>query len=521
MTNKQLTLSELEQYLAAAADLLRGGIDQADFKAYIFPLMFFKRLNDVHQEEYALALAQSGGDEEFVLLPENYSFAIPDQASWETVRSTTKDVGQALVTAFRMIEANNPHQLGGIFGSAAWTNKAKLPDERLLDLLEHFSTKTLSNANVAPDVFGQAYEYLIKRFADLSRKKAGEYYTPRSVVRMMVEILDPQPGQTTYDPACGTAGMLIEVIAHAKEQGHDPRLLWGKLYGQEKTLTTASIARMNLLLHGVPEFNIVREDTLRAPAFHAGERLQQFDNAIANPPFSLKNWGREAWEADPWGRNLLGGTPPAGYADWAWIEHMVASVKPGTGKVAVVVPQGALFRGDVHSKSGDNEATIRREFIERDLIEAVIEMAPNLFYGTGLAPAILVLRTRKQHERAGKVLFIDGSELFTKGRNQNTLEREHADRIVQAYQAFNVQGHFAHVASLDEVRAQDYNLTVARYIAKPQSETGTSLEDAIEQLTATWQQVQTSRARLEEELSKWGLGLDGAVMLDELAKEAK
>lgn len=515
MTSNQLTLSELEQYLASAADLLRGAIDQADFKAYIFPLMFFKRLNDVHQEEYEFALAQSGGDDDFARLPENYSFSIPEQASWESVRATTKDVGQALVTAFRLIEAENPRQLAGIFGSAAWTNKAKLPDARLLDLLEHFSTRTLSNTNVAPDVFGQAYEYLIKRFADLSRKKAGEYYTPRSVVRMMVEILDPKSGETTYDPACGTAGMLIEVIAHAKEQGHDPRLLWGKLYGQEKTLTTASIARMNLLLHGVPEFNLVREDTLRAPAFHAGERLQQFDNVIANPPFSLKNWGCDAWETDPWGRNLLGGTPPAGYADWAWIEHMVASAKPGTGKVAVVVPQGALFRGDVNSKSGDNEATIRREFIEHDLIEAVIEMAPNLFYGTGLAPAIVVLRTSKQPERAGKILFVDGSELFTKGRNQNTLEREHADRIVQAYQEFSVQEHFAHVASLDEVRAHDYNLTVARYVAKPQRETGTSLEDAITQLADTWKQVQESRARLEKELSKWGLGMS------ELLEETK
>ena len=200
---------------------------------------------------------------------------------------------------------------------------------------------------------------------------------------------------------------------------------------------------------------------------------------------------------------------------------MVASAKPGSGKVAVVVPQGALFRGDVNSKSGDNEATIRREFIERDLIAAVIELAPNLFYGTGLAPAIVVLRTSKQPERAGKILFVDGSELFTKGRNQNTLEREHAVRIVQAYQEFSVQEHFAHVASLDEVRAQEYNLTVARYVAKPQSETGTSLEDAIEQLTETWQQVQASRARLEEELAKWGLVFDAAAAVDEVAEEAR
>ena len=312
MTTDRITLPELEQYLAKAADLLRGSIDQADFKAYIFPLMFFKRINDVYLEEFTQALEESGGDHEFAAFAENHRFAIPDGNLWADVRSHTENIGTALQTAFREIEKANPETLYGIFGNANWTNKDKLPDRKLADLIEHFSTKTLSNAAVAPDVFGNAYEYLIKRFADQSNKKAGEYYTPRSVVGLLINILNPVEGESVYDPACGTGGMLIEVIEHVKSAGGSPKTLWGKLYGQEKVLATSSIARMNLLLHGVEDFKIVREDTLRNPAFYTGNHLAQFDCVVANPPFSLKNWGETEWASDKWGRNSLGGVPAQG-----------------------------------------------------------------------------------------------------------------------------------------------------------------------------------------------------------------
>ncbi|HVC05299.1 MAG TPA: class I SAM-dependent DNA methyltransferase, partial [Candidatus Acidoferrales bacterium] len=277
---------------------------------YIFPLMFFKRINDVYLEEFEQALEESGGDHEFASFAENHRFAIPGGMLWDDVRSRTENIGTALQTAFREIEKANPETLYGIFGNANWTNKDKLPDRKLADLIEHFSTRTLSNANVHPDVFGNAYEYLIKRFADQSNKKAGEYYTPRSVVGLLINILDPMESESVYDPACGTGGMLIEVIEHVKAAGGSPKTLWGKLYGQEKVLATSAIARMNLLLHGVEDFRIVREDTLRHPAYNAGNRLAQFDCVVANPPFSLKNWGVTEWASDRWGRNSLGGVPP-------------------------------------------------------------------------------------------------------------------------------------------------------------------------------------------------------------------
>lgn len=493
-----LTLSELGNHLAKAADLLRGSIDQADFKAYIFPLMFFKRISDVYLEEYEAALVESDGDHEFATFAENHRFAIPEGCLWPDVRERTVNIGQALMTAFRGIEKANPETLYGIFGNAGWTNKDKLPDRKLADLIEHFSRKPLTNAAVAPDVFGQAYEYLIKRFADQSNKKAGEYYTPRSVVRLLVNILDPKEGETVYDPACGTGGMLIEVIEHVKAAGGRPQTLWGKLYGQEKVLATSGIARMNLLLHGVEDFKIAREDTLREPAFFTGSHLAQFDCVIANPPFSLKNWGEQAWASDRWGRNRLGGVPPKGYADWAWVQHMFTSALPGKGRVAVVLPQGALFRQGT-------EGRIREFVLKADLIEAVIGLAPNLFYGTGLAACVLILRRMKPAATRGKVLFVNGEKLFKRGRTQNTLEPEHAETLLNAYRAFTDEPGLARVATLADIKANGFNLNIPLYVAPADSGDRVTLAQAVADLETTQSAARETRQALEAELAKWGL----------------
>lgn len=493
-----MTLPELEQYLARAADLLRGSIDQADFKAYIFPLMFFKRISDVYLEEFEVALDESGGDHEYAAFAENHRFAIPEGNLWSDVREKTENIGTALQTAFREIEKANPATLYGIFGNANWTNKDKLPDRKLADLIEHFSTKRLSNANVAPDVFGNAYEYLIKRFADASNKKAGEYYTPRSVVGLLINILDPQEGESVYDPACGTGGMLIEVIEHVKAAGGSPKTLWGKLYGQEKVLATSAIARMNLLLHGVEDFKIVREDTLRSPAFYTGNHLAQFDCVVANPPFSLKAWGEIEWASDKWGRNQLGGVPPKGYADWAWVQHMLTAANPKSGRVAVVLPQGALFRQGA-------EARIRTHVLKADKVEAVIGLAPNLFYGTGLAACVLILRHDKPAFSKGQVLFINGEDLMKKGRNQNSLEPEHANELFETFAGFaDVDGR-AHVATLEEIEGNDFNLNIPLYVGLADTGEKLTLADALTNLEAAHAKAQETRSALEAELAKWGL----------------
>ncbi|MCT2062219.1 type I restriction-modification system subunit M [Dietzia cinnamea] len=496
-----ITLSELENYLARAADLLRGSIDQADFKAYIFPLMFFKRISDVYVEEFADALAESGGDFDFAEFDENHRFIIPDGHSWQAVRERTENIGAALQAAFREIENANPDTLYGVFGSASWTNKEKLPDAKLSDLIEHFSSKTLSNAAVSPDVFGNAYEYLIKRFADQSNKKAGEYYTPRSVVGLLVSILDPREGESIYDPACGTGGMLIEVIKHVEETGGNAKTLLGKLYGQEKVLTTSAIAKMNLLLHGIDDFNIAKGDTLRDPAFFTGTRLAQFDCVVANPPFSLKKWGHEEWGDDKWGRNSLGGVPPKGYADWAWVQHMIKSAMPGTGRIAVVLPQGALFRQGA-------EAKIRSHVLKSHLVEAVIGLGPNLFYGTGLAACILVLRKNRAEEHRGQVLFINAENLFKRGRNQNFFEPEHAEAILSSYTNYVDVENLARVATLEEIKSNGDSLNIPLYVQTDIGQDELSLADALANLEAARRLAAQTRAELEAQLAKWGLAPD-------------
>lgn len=309
-TSDAITLTYLESHLWESANILRGPVDAADFKAYIFPMLFFKRISDVYDEEFAEALAMSDGDREFSAFAENHRFQIPDGCHWREVRDPTTNVGQVLQHALHQIEQANPETLFGIFGDAQWVNKDRFSDALLHDLMDHFGQLPLGNASVQTDMLGQAYEYLIKKFADATKNKAGEFYTPRPVVRLMVNLLDPKEGDSIYDPACGTGGMLLEAITHVREARGNVKLLFGKLFGQEKNLTTSAIARMNLFLHGVEDFQIVRGDTLRQPAFFSGDRLGQFDCVIANPPFSLEKWGEDLWVNDPFGRNFAG-VPPS------------------------------------------------------------------------------------------------------------------------------------------------------------------------------------------------------------------
>lgn len=464
-----IKLSELESWLWEAANILRGPVDAADFKTYIFPLLFFKRICDVYDEEYQKALKESEGDIEYASYPENHQFPIPEGCHWNDVRSHTVNVGNAISNAMRCIENANPNTLYGIFGDAQWTNKDRLSDKLLNDLIEHFSMYQLSNSNVEPDIAGQAYEYLIKKFADAANKKAGEFYTPRTVVRLMTKILEPKTGETIYDPACGTGGMLLEGVHYVKVNGGDVRTM--HLFGQEKNLTTSSIARMNLLLHGVEDFKIVRSDTLRQPAFFEVDKLSTFDCVIANPPFSLKNWGEEIWINDPYGRNFAG-LPPKSYGDYAWVQHMIKSMANTSGRMAVVLPHGALFRKGV-------ERNIRKKILEMDVLEAVIGLGSNLFYGTTLAACILVFRNVKSINHKNRILFIDASKLYQSGRSQNYLLDEHVNQMVTLYKAFdNIKG-ATRVATIDDIKKNDYNLNISLYVEPMIEEEKISAEDAL------------------------------------------
>jgi len=447
-----ISQQQLESYLWGAATLLRGTIDAGDYKQFIFPLLFFKRLCDVFDEEIQAALAESGGDRDFALFPENHRFQVPLEAHWREVRKVTGNVGQALQNAMRAIETANPDKLYGIFGDAQWTNKNRLSDAMLRDLIEHFSTLDLTLENLPEDELGNGYEYLIKKFADDSGHTAAEFYTNRTVVHLMTEMLEPQPGESIYDPTCGSGGMLLSCIAHLRRKNLEWRNV--RLYGQERNLMTSSIARMNCFLHGIEDFRIERGDTLSEPKFVQGDRLMRFDMVLANPPYSIKQWDRNAFASDPWGRNLYG-TPPQGRADYAFWQHILLSLAPKSGRCAILFPHGVLFRQE--------EAQMRRKLIEADLIECVLGLGSNLFYNSPMEACIAICRTAKPKARKGRVLFINAVNEVTRERAQSFLTDDHIERIVTAYRRFEDEPGFTHVATLEEIRHQHGNLNITLY----------------------------------------------------------
>ena len=485
-----LTLSKLESWLWESANILRGPVDAADFKTYIFPLLFFKRISDAYDEETAAALKESSGDVEYARFPEHHRFQIPEGCHWSEVRERASNIGHALQTAMRCIEQGNPDTLHGIFGDAQWTNKDRLSDNLLKDLIEHFSKYDLSNRNCKADILGQAYEYLIKKFADLTNKKAGEFYTPRSVVSLMVQILGPEAGETIYDPACGTGGMLLEALHYVKAHGGDEHLMLGKLYGQEKNLTTSAIARMNLFLHAAEDFHIERGDTLRRPAYYIGDNLATFDCVIANPPFSLDKWGEEVWINDPYGRNFAG-LPPAKTGDFAWVQHMIKSMAPRTGRMAVVLPHGVLFRMA-------KEGRIRRRILEMDILDAVIGLGQNLFYGTGLAACILVFRVKKPMSHRNRILFIDASGEFKKGRAQNELLPEHVGKIHHWYLKYQDVKGLCRVVAIQEIRENDFNLNIPRYVEPVIEEESVTVAEALAHLKKSLETAYAAEDRLKQ-----------------------
>jgi len=483
----RITQQQLESYLWGAAVLLRGTVDAGDYKQFIFPLLFYKRLCDVFDEETRTALAESGGDAAFAAYPENHRFQVPPEAHWREVRQAAKNVGQALQSAMRAIETANSEKLYGIFGDAQWTNKDRLSDTMLRDLVEHFSALELTLANLPEDELGQGYEYLIKKFADDSGHTAAEFYTNRTVVHLMTEMLEPQPGESIYDPTCGSGGMLLSAVAHLRRKNQEWRNV--RLYGQERNLMTSSIARMNCFLHGIEDFQILRGDTLSEPKFVQADRLMRYDVCLANPPYSIKQWDRSAFTSDPWGRNLYG-VPPQGRADYAFWQHILASLAPKTGRCAILFPHGVLFRQE--------EAEMRRKLIEADLIECVLGLGANLFYNSPMEACIVICRTAKPKARKGRILFINAVGEVTRERAQSFLTDDHIERIVAAYRDFRNEPGFTHVATMEEICGRNGNLSIPLYV------TGSSSVIEVREAAAAYTMNGVNGSdRLSEALTAW------------------
>lgn len=489
-----LTVDKLEGYLWSAADILRGSIDSSDYKNFIFGLLFVKRLSDRFDEECD-ALVAEGADPEDA---DEHQFFVPPRARWAAIQKTATNIGDALNKACSALEEKNTG-LEGVLAGIDFNDERKLGDARNRDavlarLVQHFSKLNLKNANLSePDMLGRAYEYLIEKFADDAGKKGGEFYTPRMVVKLIVEILRPAEGMRICDPTCGSGGMLIECAHYLERHKQNPKNL--SLFGQEKNLGTWAICKMNMLLHGLASAKIEKGDTIRDPKLVDGGALRVFDRVIANPPFSLDEWGREVAEHDGFGRFRFG-VPPKTKGDLAFVQHMIATANK-TGMVGVVMPHGVLFRGAA-------EGDIRKGILEEDLVEGVIGLPSNLFYGTGIPAAILILNRQKSADRQRKVLFIEASREFKEGSAQNYLRAEDVTKIAASFHAFKDAPKYARVVGVDEIAKNDFNLNISRYVETADAPEKVDVASAIAKLRELEGKRGEAEARMNAYLKELG-----------------
>ena len=494
---ERLTTDKLERYLWSAADILRGSIDSSDYKGFIFGMLFLKRLSDRFEEEQEALRSVPGADPED---PDEHEFFVPKSARWRSLQKVAEGIGEALNRAAAALEARNP-KLEGVLAGIDFNDERRLGDARTSDvvlskLVLHFGRLDLRNANLSePDMLGRAYEYLIERFADDAGKKGGEFYTPRGVVKLLVEVLRPREGMRVCDPTCGSGGMLIECAQHLARAKQNPRNL--SLSGQEKNLGTWAICKMNMLLHGISDARIEKGDTIRAPKLVDAKGLLRFDRVIANPPFSLDEWGREVAEADKYGRFRFG-VPPKTKGDLAFVQHMLASTTDD-GMVGVVMPHGVLFRGAA-------EGEIRKGLLAEDLVEAVIGLPTNLFYGTGIPATVLVFNRKKPPARRGKVLFIEASRDFKEGTNQNQLRPEDVAKIAATFHAFKDVEKYARVVSLDEITKNEGNLNISRYVETADAAERVDVASAVAKLRALEAKRGEAEARMNAHLKELGYG---------------
>ena len=494
----KLSVAQLEQSLWSAADILRGSIDSSDYKTYIFGLLFLKRLSDRFEEEAEKLVADGMSKEVAWNDPDEHQFFVPNRARWDAIQKRATNIGETLNKACAALEEQNS-ALEGVLAGIDYNDERKLGDARNRDtvlarLVQHFSEVSLRNDHMAePDLLGRAYEYLIEQFADDAGKKGGEFYTPRMVVKLIVELLAPTERMRICDPTAGSGGMLIECAHYIERHRGNPRNL--TLHGQEKNLGTWAICKMNMLLHGLPDARIEKGDTIRDPKLVDEGELLLYDRVIANPPFSLDEWGRDVAENDGYGRFRFG-IPPRTKGDLAFVQHMVG-VLNAAGRLGVVMPHGVLFRGSAEGK-------IRHGLLQEDLFEAVIGLAPNLFYGTGIPASILVLNRDKPAARKGRVLFIDASGKFEEGSNQNRLRDEDIEHVSRTFHAYADVEKYARVVPLAEIEQNDWNLNISRYVDTSEEEERIDVADAVRKLRELEQERAAAEATMNRYLTELG-----------------
>ena len=495
---KQIDQTQINDVAWRACDTFRGVLDPSDYKNYILVMLFVKYISDVWNDHRGRYLKEFNGDEARVQRRlSRERFQLPEGCDFASLyeHRNKPNIGERIDVALGEIEEANKEKLEGVFREVSFNSENKLGqtrdrNARLKHLLEDFNDPRLDlrpSMVGEEDVIGNVYEYLLERFASDAGKKAGEFYTPGQVSTLLARLLAPKKGDTICDPACGSGSLLIKVGRQADERDF-------ALFGQESNGTTHALCRMNMFLHGMDSFRIEWGDTLRNPRLVEHDQLMKFDIVVANPPFSLEKWGIEEATADPFHRYYRG-LPPKSKGDYAFITHMIETAREGTGRVGVVVPHGVLFRGAAEGK-------IRRKLIEENLLEAVIGLPANLFFGTGIPASILLFNKGKTH---GDVLFIDASREYKDAKNQNILTEENLDKIVRTYRAFETMEKYAYRATAPELADNDFNLNIPRYVDTFEEEVDIDLVAVKKEIAGLEKELAAVRAKMDAYLKELGL----------------
>jgi type I restriction enzyme M protein len=492
LSNQKLTFEELRTHLWNAADILdeKGGIDANEYRKPILGMLFLKRLSDVF-EDRAISLEKKYGKDEAWNDPDRHPFFIPKESRWNKIEDAYENIGEILDQACIEIEKANS-KLKGVLTNITYNNKTDYSDEVLLALISHFSKKDRrlgKNDLENEDVFGQAYEYLIGQFADSAGQKAGEFFTPREVVQLLVELLEPKEGMKICDPTCGSGGMLIWSRKYVEQHHENPKNV--SLHGQEKSSGNYGMCVMNMIVHGIENFRIENENLHTTPLLVENGKLLQYDRVIANYPFS-RDWDSSKGEKDPYGRYSFGIPQSKGKADYAFIQEMYSHLND-KGKATIVCSQGVLFRGS-------KEGKIRTNFIKNDLIEAVIALPTNLFYGTSIPACILILNKNKPDKRKGKIIFVYAAKDFEDGKQRDLLRESDIKKIVSAIKNYKNIEKYCHVANMDELEENDFNLNIPRYVDISELEEPIDLQEAFNELKKSYDDQNTLKKLIEKDL---------------------
>ena len=499
----KITLEALKSHLWKAADILRGSLDAQEYRQPVMTILFLKRLNDLFEENVE-KLVKEGNSQKKAEQKFRHKFFVPETARWNVLADAPSNLGEIIDNVCRDIEKEVP-KLEGVLTNTKYNDKRKYPDDKLRKLIAHFNELSLKNQNLEKeDIFGDAYEYLLETFADETKKKGGEFFTPREIVQLLVNITKPQEGMKISDPTCGSGGMLVLSRKYVKDHGGNIEDL--VLDGQESNYGNFGMCKMNLVLHGMENFRIEFGDTLLEPKLVDGGVLKKYDRVLANFPFSM-DWDNSTASKDPWNRFAYGIAPAKDKADYAFILHMLSSLNE-KGQACIICSQGVLFRGGEEGKIRKNMIVGSKENnLQGDVIEGIIALPQKMFWGTSIPACILVLNKNKPAKRKNKIIFIYGAKDFEEGKNRNKLRKEDITKIVSAFDKFEDVDKYCHVADIAELEENEFNLNVPRYVDISEPEEPIDIQQAYNDLKDTYSEQDKLKKLVEADLKELNIKL--------------